>query len=150
MIKSVLKNLIIVLSAVILVGCEYLPISGGQLKGTVAPLPDDLSGIAAVDIIQLESNPAEPYSVNLWIVEVDGGLHVFAGDNRSAWVENIAADPSVRLGVNGSLYEMTATRITSAEVMERFAAEWDAKYGNRPRNENIEETYLYRLSARTP
>ena len=34
------------------------------------------------------------------------------------------------------------------ELLERFAEVYEGKYGNRPRNENVSEVYLYRLTGR--
>ena len=74
---------------------------------------------------------------------------MFAGDNYTTWIENIDANPDVRLGVAGKIYELTASRVTDPDVFEKFAQAWEAKYGNRPRNENVSETYLIRLVPRT-
>ena len=132
---------------VLLAGCEYLPFGQGPLEGQVVANPNDWTEVGKVEIIQLETNGTDgPYSVNLWIANIEGTLHVFAGDNLSDWVANIQSDPNVRLGVNGSIYELMATRETSAE---KFGQEWKNKYGNRPRNENVDETYLYRLTPRS-
>lgn len=145
MMKLLLSFLLVITAA----GCEYLPFGQGPLQGQVVPGPDDWSEVGEIDIIQFETNgPEGPYSVNLWIANVDGGLHVFAGDNETDWVLNIRSDENVRLGANGSIYELKATRVTDADQFEKFAQEWEAKYGNRPRNENVDETYLYRLTAR--
>ena len=73
---------------------------------------------------------------------------MFAGDNLATWVENIAKNPMVRLGAEERIYELKADRVTDPDVFEEFAQAWEAKYGNRPRNENVDETYLYRLTAR--
>lgn len=133
----------------LLAGCEYLPFGQGPLEGQVVPNPADWAEVGSVDIIQFETNGVEgPYSVNLWIANVEGVLHVFAGDNETDWVINIRSDSNVRLGVNGSIYELKATRESDAEQFEKFAQQWEAKYGNRPRNENVDETYLYRLTVR--
>lgn len=135
---------------VLLAGCEYLPFGQGPLEGQFVANPNDWTEVGKVEIIQLETNGADgPYSVNLWIANIEGTLHVFAGDNLSDWVANIQSDPNVRLGVKGSIYELMATRETSAEQFEKFAQEWKNKYGNRPRNENVDETYLYRLTPRS-
>ena len=127
---------------------EYLPIAGGQLEGTVSPLPEHWSELATTEIIQMESIGDAPYSVNLWMVEVDGAPHIFAGDNRAAWVENIAANPNVRLKINEEIFELRAIRVTDAAVFEIYAQAWKLKYGNRPRNERVDETYLFRLTPR--
>ena len=127
---------------------EYLPIAGGELEGTVAPLPTHWSELATTEIVQLESTDEAPYSVNLWIAEVGGAPHVFAGDNRAQWVENIAGNPDIRLKIGEEIFELRAIRVTDATVFETFAQAWESKYGNRPRNESVDETYLFRLAPR--
>ena len=79
---------------------------------------------------------------------MSGFLHVFAGDNRANWVEDIEQNANVRLRAGNEIYELEAQRVSDADVFERFAQAWEAKYGSRPRNENVTETYLYRLQAR--
>lgn len=141
----------LLLSATILVlaGCaDYLPISSGALSGTVAPAPASWTEVAKQKIIQLESQPEDPYSVNLWIIGQDERLYVFAGDNYSTWIEHMDANPDVRVKMGGSIYQLTATRVTDAAEFEWFAQAWEQKYGNRPRNENVAETYLMRLTPR--
>lgn len=149
MIRTVVKSTLVGMLMLVISGCEYIPIAGGALDGETALVPDDWTAVAPVEIIQLETRGDDgPYSVNLWVVEVGGTLHVFAGDNRSAWVVNIEHDPRVRLGVDGSIYELKAERVRSPEAFSAFAAAWEGKYGNRPRNEDVGQTYLYRLLPR--
>ena len=138
-----------ILSGLLLAGCaEYLPLASSTLKGRVSPLPLSLDRIIQDKIIQLETGASEAYSVNLWVVEVEGYLHVFAGDNKAKWVENMDQNSSVRLRSGDEVFELEAARVSDPEVFELFAKAWEAKYGNRPRNESVEETYLYRLSPR--
>ena len=130
-------------------GCaEYLPFSGGGLEGSVAANPASFEEIGRQKIVQLETNPTEPYSVNLWVIGNQDSLYIFAGDSETTWVRHIAVDPNVRLKIGESIYELAATRVTDAEEFEQFAQAWESKYGNRPRNENVEETWLLRLAAR--
>lgn len=143
------KFYIAVLVGLLYSGCaEYLPISSGALKGVVASIPQQWEGVADDKIVQFETQAGEAYSVNLWVVEVSGFLHVFAGDNRANWVEDIEQNANVRLRAGNEIYELEAQRVSDADVFERFAQAWEAKYGSRPRNENVTETYLYRLQAR--
>ena len=57
------------------------------------------------------------------------------------------ADPRVRLKVDDAIYELVASKVETQEEFDRFAEVYDAKYGLRPRNENVAEVYLYRLAA---
>tara|TARA_B100000900_G_C20516628_1_gene690359 strand:+ start:839 stop:1282 length:444 start_codon:yes stop_codon:yes gene_type:complete len=130
-------------------GCaEYLPISSGALEGRVLPLPPSLDRITEDKIIQLETGTSEAYSVNLWVVEVSGYLHVYAGDNKATWVENMEQNSNVRLRSGDQIFELEATRVNDPDIFELFAEAWEAKYGNRPQNESVEQTYLYRLRPR--
>jgi hypothetical protein len=86
--------------------------------------------------------------VNIWATAAGEHLYLHAGANRSAWVENIEADPNVRLRVGDSIYELAASRVEGQEEFERFSDAYERKYGRRPRNENVTEVYLFRLGAR--
>ncbi len=133
-----------------LAGCgrPFLVLPGGALEGPTVATPESWAFTDDVKTVQLETLPAEPYSVNIWTVALGGNLYVHAGANRSTWVENIQTNPNVRLRVNGSIYELAASRVESQEEFDRFSDAYDRKYGRRPRNGNVAEAYLYRLGPR--
>ena len=138
-------------SIVSALGCGRSPFAllpGGALEGTPAAFPESWSFTDAVETVQLETRPAEPYSVNIWVTAADEELYVHAGANRSTWVEYIEADPNVRLRVDESIYELVAARVNDQAEFDRFSAAYETKYGRRPRNENVGEAYLFRLAAR--
>ena len=138
------------LLALLVTGCaEYLPFSSGELEGKVLPLAPSLDRITQDKIIQLETGTSEAYSVNLWVVEVLGNLYVFAGDNKAKWVENMEQNSQIRLRSGDEIFELEAIRVNDPETFELFAEAWAAKYGNRPQNESVEQTYLYRLRPRS-
>ena len=127
---------------------DQLPLSGGVLTGEPAAAPTNWVGVAADDVIQLETQGEAPYSVNLWTVLVDDDLHVFAGDTYANWVEHIQGNALVRLQSERFVYALKAERVTDPSQFEQFAQAWESKYGNRPRNESVQETYLFRLTKR--
>jgi len=128
--------------------CEYIPFAGGQLDGTPTPAPADWSDVAAADIVALETNPADPYSVKLWIIGAGTDLYVHAGANRATWVEHIEQDSRVRLSTGDALYELQASRVASQTEFDAFSDLYEDKYGRRPRNEKVNEAYLFRLTPR--
>lgn len=132
------------------VGCSrpFVLLPGGALEGATAAAPADWSFTDAVTTVQLETRPADPYSVNIWVIAIGPNLYVHAGANRSAWVEHIEADPKVRVRVNDSIYELAAARVAGQDEFDRFSDAYERKYDRRPRNENVSEAYLFRLSAR--
>ncbi len=129
-------------------GCGYIPFSSTALDGVVTPIPQTWSSVAEAKIIQFETRPEDPYSVNLWVLGMDSYLYVYAGDNRSQWVEHIEANTDVRLGHADKIYELTATQVVDDTEFNAFARGWESKYGNLPRNMNLAEVYLYRLTTR--
>lgn len=138
------------LGAFALAGCgrPFVLLPGGALEGATSPLPASWAFTDEVDTIQLETRPDEPYSVNIWVIALDAHLYVHAGASRSAWIENMEADPRVRLRAEGKIYELAAARVTDQTEFTRFADAYEKKYDRRPRNENIGEVYLFRLGAR--
>lgn len=143
-----LLAVLLFVTALSLVACgPTLLLPGGELDGEPAPAPTDWSFVRPISTIQLETRPADPYSVNVWAVGIGDALYVHAGTNRSAWIENMELDPRARVGIEGRLYDVKAARVTEAAEFSRFAERYAEKYGRRPRNENIDEIYLYRLTA---
>jgi hypothetical protein len=126
--------------------CVLLP--GGALEGANRATPGNWAFTDEVKTVQLETRPADPYSVNLWVVALDDGLYIHAGASRSTWVEHIETDPAVRLRVDEAIYELRASRVASQEEFDRFSDAYERKYGRRPRNENVDEAYLFRLGPR--
>jgi len=121
---------------------------GGALEGTTVAIPDNWASLDEVETIQLETLPADPYSVNIWVIGLDENLYVHAGDNRSTWIENMETDPDVRLRAGDSIYELTASRVEGQDEFDRFSDAYELKYGRRPGNENVGEAYLFRLGPR--
>ena len=133
----------------LIAGCgPFLVIPGGELDGSPTPVPNDWSSLQEVSTIQLETRPGDPYSVNIWAVGIGPALYVHAGANRSTWVENMEANPDVRVRLEERLYELRAARVVSQDEFTSFSDAYEEKYGTRPRNENVSEAYLFRLEAR--
>ncbi len=146
--KSVLIVALMLAASVAGCGGPFVILPGGALEGSTAVTPDSWSFTDEVDTVQLETRPADPYSVNVWVIALGDNLYVHAGDNRSTWVENMETDPSVRLRIDDSIYELLAARVENQEEFDRFSDAYEQKYGRRPGNENVAEAYLFRLSAR--
>lgn len=132
-----------------LFGCgPTLLLPGGALPGQDAEAPADWAFSDEISTIQLETNPEDPYSVNIWAVGLGDRLYVHSGANRATWIENMEADPRVRAKLGDQIFALQAERVTSPEEFSIFANAYEKKYGNRPRNEKIAEIHLYRLIAR--
>ena len=128
-------------------GDPFVLLPGGALEGSTVPTPESWSFTDDVKTIQLETLPGDPYSVNIWVIALGENLYVHAGANRATWVENMEADPNVRLRVNDSIYELVASRVDDQDEFDRFSDAYERKYGRRPRNEDVTEAYLFRLEG---
>ena len=133
---------------VMLASCRPLLIfPGGKLVGSVSTAPASWTVIDDVKTIQLETAPQDPYSVNIWAIGMGSILYVHAGTNRTTWVENMEANPIVRVQAADKLYQLRAARVKDKAEFARFSDAYEQKYGKRPRNEDVSQAYLFRLEA---
>ena len=139
--------------AVSLAGCNGpLPfLSGGALDGPVVEAPTSWADLGeSSGLMELETNPEDPYSVNLAYTIVGETLYAYAGDTRTTWVEYMDADPRVRMRIDGSIYELRAERVGEDEEAEivAFAKAWTAQGSYHLDPMELEERWLYRLHPR--
>jgi len=132
-------------------GCGPLVmVPGGELSGTVKPVPGDWSFTDSVETVQLETRPEDPYSVNVWGVAAGGGFYIASGRGESAaWAKHIAADPRVRVRVGNDLYELVAVRTADEAEMNAFLDAAKKKYEDfEPDESQRKEAILFRLEPR--
>ena len=112
--------------------------------------PADWTPHAAVATVQLETRPANPYSVNIWGVADGARYYVAAGSGAKAkWTAFIAADPRVRLRVDQAIYELKATRVTDGAEEKRIGNLYATKYKlSGDRAAEASAAWLYRLEPR--
>ena len=103
------------------------PFAGGELSGTSAEPP--AAWEAVPETVQLEVQPAEPYSVNVWAVGIGRRLYVATGPEGATWSSRLQRDSRVRVRVDGVVYALRASVVQDAEERERVAAAYLHKYG---------------------
>ena len=145
-----MRLLILSILSLMLGGCgPIVMIPGGELSGEVVTVPEDWSFTDAVDTVQLETRPDDPYSVNVWMVVAGGVPYIAAGGGaESAWPTHIAADPRVRLRVGERLYELRAVRTDAEAERTAFMEAASAKYDFDPSGEDTDAAVLFRLEPR--
>ena len=121
---------------------------GGKLHGQTGPVPSSWAFAGESGQMQLETNPDDPYSVNVNYTIVDGRLYVNAGDTETAWVKNIEANPNVRLRLGGTLYELRAERVLDRAEIARFGASWTSQSMFLRDPTQFEEVWIYTLEPR--
>ena len=99
----------------------FLYFAGGRLKGEEAPLLDLPT---ANGVMQLETLPADPYSVNIGFVLRDGKIYIDPAEDRQ-WYQNILRDPAVRIRLEGNelIHPMRSVRETDQAVLAQFDPE---------------------------
>lgn len=103
-------------------GCSgpFIWLPGGQLSGAEAPL--DVSAVADdVALLQLETNPSDPYSVNLGFQRIDGQIYIDPAPERQ-WYQHIQANPQVRIRFDGSdvVHPALAQPVSDPAVLSQF------------------------------
>ena len=136
--------------SLLLIACEgpvgVMP--GGALSGTVETPPAVWQLEKDADLAQLETRPADPYSINLVYVQLDGRLYIYAGNTRTNWVAHIEADPRMRIRINDTIYPMRAARVTDQDKIRQFAAVWASRSMFQRDPMQFDEVWLYRLAPR--
>ena len=122
--------------------------SGGKLDGELRPPPASWVSVGESGQMQLETQPAQPYSVNVNYTIFDGKLYVNAGNTETKWAQNIAANPLVRLRIDGALYELRAERVTDAVEIASFGKVWSSQSMFLRDPAQFEEVWLYRMAPR--
>jgi len=128
-------------------GCEPIgPLSGHALSGTPTAAPADWTGLGAVETVQLQTRPADPYSVNVWGVAIGPDYYIASGrGENSSWVHHIADDPAVTLRIGDALYSLRAVRIVDAAELARVRAAYAAKYDMEAQDSNPDQAWVFRL-----
>ena len=121
---------------------------GGALGGEVVAPPARWSARDAYGTAQLETNPADPYSVNVWGAAAGGYFYVMAADRENRWAQHIADAPQVRLKVCEDVYELRAVEVTDAATRDAVIAAVRRKYDFEPTAEQRSRGTLFRMEPR--
>jgi hypothetical protein len=149
---------LLALPALLLTACPLGPLPGGRLGGDVQRgAVRDWEFVAEVEQCQLETNPADPYSVNTWCAGKGSRLYVPTSmiygpmaPGERGWVRNVLADPRVRLRVDGVVYERTATRVDDEDEYTAIRSLLEGKYQLGPDSLDAErEIWIYRMEPRS-
>jgi hypothetical protein len=142
--------LLLVAIAATLSGCAepFIVMAGGELGGEVIDPPADWSAFNEEEIIQLETRPEDPYSVNIWMIARGPDLYVATGDDPTRWSRMLDENPDVRVRIRGQIYELEAYRVEDLEEKTAIGAEYVRKYDVDDDDNWVQEGQLFRLDRR--
>ena len=152
-------NLIALIGLVhLLTGCNgpLGPIAGGELSGATSDEAIlDWSFAADVEVVQLETQPGDPHSVNTWVGVHNGKLYIptslirgNAEPNNRDWVRHVIADPRVRLRINDTIYPATASRVMDQAQVNAVRNQLLLKYAEEP-TEHSSAAWLFVMESRS-
>lgn len=139
----------LLLGMVFLVGCggPFGMIPGGRMEGTSAQWDQTWSKVGDSGIGEIETNPADPYSVTVAYTVVDGQLYVNAGNSEKRWAKNTVDDPNVRFRIDGEIYDLRAIRVEDPAEIARFGKAWTQGWFRRDPTQ-FDEVWIFRLVPR--
>jgi hypothetical protein len=117
--------------ATILLGAcsePFIVFAGGALEGEVTEPPTDWSLLAEADTVQLETQPDNPYSINIWVAGIGPDCYIATGDDGTTWTEHIGANRDVRLRVEKQIFPLEAVRVMDPKEHNRVSAAYASKY----------------------
>lgn len=100
--------------------------AGGELSGQPMPVPAAWGAVPST--VQLETRPADPYSVNLWAVQAGAALYVAGEQDGKRWISYLRADGNVRLRIGDAVYALAAVEVDDADERRQVAAAFASKY----------------------
>ncbi len=112
------------LALLLVSGCggPFLVFPGGALSGEVVNEPVADWSFADDRFIELETRPADPYSVQLNYFVRDGKLYIDPAEDRR-WHDYIREDPNVRARLGGKVYPLRAVLVGKPGEIEGFDAD---------------------------
>ena len=148
---AVMNRLFALSFLLVTIACSPMgPLPGGKLSGTVRAIPENWSAAREIQVVQIETRPDDPYSINIWGVADETNFYVGSGGGEdSAWVRHLAENTAVTLRLGTELYLLQAVRVTDAGEQARVSALYAEKYEEFDAEGFVaEEPIVFRLDAR--
>ena len=122
---SLSKTTFVILLTLTLSACSgpFLLLPGSALDGPEASIERaETSGEGT--LIELETRPADPYSVNLNAFFINGAVYIDPAEDRQ-WYQYLLEDANVRVKFAGddTVYTAVAVRESDATVVGQFEAD---------------------------
>lgn len=154
--KVVALTLVVVI-AIVIWAAPLGPLPGVFIGGTQSPLPAAWGDTRQIHEIKLAVGEGMiPRVVIIWVVQVNGDLHV-VGAKESGWTTALGSGGPVRMRMGDKTYDMQATRVTAGwePVLEAYIEKYQTDYpeiiqGFPDIAEAAGSTSVFRLTAADP
>ena len=126
------------------------PIPGGTLSGeTVDEAVVDWSFAGDERFCHLETKVPEPRSIAVTCIVSDGQLYVGCSScSGRYWSQQLSAEPNVRYGVLGKIYNVEAARVRDQDEIDRVWLARASKYGDQNPDPKPHDFWFFRLVSR--
>ncbi len=150
---KILGVLIGVALVAIVVAAPIGPMPGIFIGGTETPVPQAWGDTGSVDEIRLQVGEGLiPRVVIIWVIQVDGDLHV-VGAKDSVWTSMIGSGGPVRMRLGDETYALRAEPVTAGwqPILEAYVDKYRPGYpdivaGFPPVEEAAESIAVFRLT----
>jgi hypothetical protein len=127
----------------------FIVMAGEELVGAVKDAPPDWTSHNEVDIVQIETRPSEPYSVNVWMAGIGPDIYIATGSDDTNWTEHLAENPDIRIRIDGDIFELEATKVTDNRERRTVVGAYVEKYDLDPEdNWVLDDGQIFRLDRR--
>ena len=144
-----LTSVVLLLLAVIAAcGEPLVMIPGGKLEGPNVPAPELWSLVP--EVVQVETRPEDPYSVNIWSVGIAEHLYIATGDDGTRWSGYLDDDPQVRVRVGEHIHSLRAQRVADGMELAAVAVAYAEKYDVDNDDDWVSSGTVFRLDRTSP
>ncbi len=155
-IAKIVGAILIALAIILFFAAPVGPLPGVFIGGADTPVPATWPDTSDLHEVQLQVGEGAPSRVVIiWVIQVDGTLHVVGSKSRSGWTSAIAQGGQVRLRMGDNTYDLRATPVTDGfePILEAYVAKYEPDYpdivASFPELDEAEESVaVFRLSAR--
>ena len=144
------RSLLLGIVALAMMGCTepFITLPGEKLPGDVADPPEDWSAIKDVQVIQLETRPDDPYSVNVWLAALGSNLYIATGTDGTNWTVHLLQNKQVRVRIEGIIYLLEAIAVKDPAERERVVLEYVRKHELDKGDNWVVKGQIFRLDRR--
>ena len=106
------------------------------------------SSSSEMEVVQIETRPDSPYSINIWAVDVGSSIYIASGTGpKTDWVSHLEEEPAIRLRLENKIYELTVVKVSDPKELDRVYARYVQKYDYQS-DVAPQDAWVYRLDPR--